>query len=421
MLDITKIFPEESFTGNLFCLLVFFVLLIISHGRHRHHRAEGLRGRSGSGARRNLRAKRLAGRRSPQQRPRLQAVKKNVYTRKGLAMWFLCAVFVVFAFWGGDYYHYAEIITEMSDSQFDYMVVLNQNHMETPYWILAHFCNYNYLVFRFIVWCGALALLWSLCRFLSIGSAPFMFFFVPMALLSFSGPRMCLAEVIALWGWYLLIRHWDRKGFSLVLFFVSLVLIFMSTFFHKSSFFFAAVLVLSVMIDLDIKKLRLLLASLPVMVLIVSTVIVPFLMGHDVSDEGLINYRSAQSYLDKGVISYGIPTWISLILTFIGNGLIGIFVYKSVKRGDYNHWPLVIRKTANVVFYTFILSVPFLFLSSTYSMFYRFIAFMLVPTVLLLASLRQEGYRNKGSGKIALLFTITSLYTLGLGLLGKII
>lgn len=376
--DITKVFPEDSCWGTFLCILLFVLLVVVTKSQR-------------------------------------DAIKSRCFLT-----WFFCAVFVEFAFWGGDYYHYAEIMVEMSGSRFDYMAALNQNHMETPYWVLAHFCRYNYLIFRFIVWCGNLMLLYALCHHIKIKSSHFLYYFVPIALLTFSGSRQCLSETVALWGWFIFVKRWQEKGFSLVALFIGGLFILFSTFLHKSSLFFVAILIIS-FINVDMRKIRILAISLPIMVAVIGAVIVPYLLGADISEDGMINYRSAQSYMDKAVVSYGISTWILLILTYLGYCFGAFFICRSVKRGEYEKWPLLIKKTANVALYTFAFSIPFVFLPSTFSMFYRFIVYMLLPIVLLLAMLRQKGFHYRMSYSLVVLYFVISLYSLGLNFLGKLL
>lgn len=381
-MDITQIFPENSPYSYLVSALLYCVILLITHSGRK--KSNGLE----------------------------------------LASWFLCALFVLFAFWGGDYYHYSDVMTMMRHSTFDFMENRNQVHMETPYWILAQFINYDYLKFRFIIWCGSIIILFSICRILSLNSYYFLYYFVSVALLSFSGSRVCLVEALALLGWFIFVNHWMKKGdflgLSFIYFIIAIALICFASIFHKSSYFFVAVLLVA-FFDIDKKRLKLLLILFPVFAMVVSSFVIPFIQGADTTEAGLVNFNSAQGYLNQGVVSYGIPTWISVILGFLLDGYIAIFLYNSVKNGEYSKWPVVIRKTANIVLYTFVFSVPFAFTAATYSMFYRFIAFMLVPTAFLLALLRQYGITNKYTNRIVILSLISIFYTLGLGLLSKLL
>lgn len=378
MLDIRELFPENYFGSVFFCLVLFLLLLFFTIYKKKDGRS-------------------------------------NVFF-----LWILCSIFVEFAFWGGDYYHYIEAVEKMRITNYDYLEVMNQVHMESPYWIIAEFCGYNYLYFRFIIWCGSIILLYIICHCFSIESNIFLYYFVPIALLSVSGSRVCICMTLALWGWFLFVYHWDKKkNFSIIYFIISASIIVISSFFHKSSYFFVALLFIS-LIDLDAKRSKILVLLLPFFSIIISTYMIPYLMGVDASEEGYINYRSAQGYMERGMGSYGLPTWISLILSYLLYCYMAFFILYSIKKGEYRKWPLIVRKLANLTFYIFIFSVPFVFTSATYTMFYRFMAFMLLPAVFLFTLLKQEGYNYKLCKYIYTVAVICMLYSLGLSLLSTI-
>lgn len=130
----------------------------------------------------------------------------------------------------GDYFHYEEIIEEMS-------VLNSAGHLEPVYLFFARTVDFNYFLFRLIVWGGSL-FFWVKCvRLVQLREDVVYSMFILFTLTIFSYARVSLAITIFLFGYILLITSSQRtrrnKIFIRVL---GLALIIVSTFFHKSVF-----------------------------------------------------------------------------------------------------------------------------------------------------------------------------------------
>ena len=118
-------------------------------------------------------------------------------------VYFVILLFCIIAFYGGDWFHYRDIVNRLSRKRlelYELEDVSTQNHLEIVYWYISYFVKYNYILFRIVVFGGALLILRKAMKVLCINQSTFLAFFVACSLMGFSCSRVCLAQSLFLLG-----------------------------------------------------------------------------------------------------------------------------------------------------------------------------------------------------------------------------
>lgn len=123
----------------------------------------------------------------------------------------------------GDFYHYQDIV-----KNYDFTPGA-RNHGEVVYKYIIAFVNKNYMLFRVIVWGGALVLFWKTLKRLEIDNYKVTFFMVATYILVFSYARSSLAMSLYFFGVSYIIK--PNTYFSYI---YGLTFILASFFFHHS-------------------------------------------------------------------------------------------------------------------------------------------------------------------------------------------
>ena len=76
---------------------------------------------------------------------------------------FLMFVFVLFAFWGSDWFHYLEVYPSL--------LYDDQSHIEAVYSWIAQNLSFGYISFRFIIWGSSLIVLFAIFLLVSMYTA----------------------------------------------------------------------------------------------------------------------------------------------------------------------------------------------------------------------------------------------------------
>lgn len=138
-------------------------------------------------------------------------------------------VYCLFDKASGDYYHYEEIIKEMSSQR------TITTHLEYVYVLIAQFIQFNYFLFRLIVW-GTASSLFSICiKQTALRSDLVYILFILCSIPIFSYARVSLGICLFLLG-YILIVKTDQHKALIIRIIIGALLILSSIFFHKSLF-----------------------------------------------------------------------------------------------------------------------------------------------------------------------------------------
>lgn len=229
----------------------------------------------------------------------------------------------------GDYIHYQEALKEWSISRY------KQTHMEKPYVWIAQCINYNYFMFRLIVWGSAIILLIQCINKLKIRKDLALGLFILFHLQMFSYGRVSLGLTCFFLGYITLIAS---KGKVNLL--IGLILILLSGFLHKSIFVLLVIFPFC-FINLSVKKIILSLLCLPFFVILFNTIAQTIIS----TDTHIIG----ANYLQKDV-GIGMGFKIYYFLIFISIFPLFIYLTKYFLLTHSNHYPTYWKKIYNITY-----------------------------------------------------------------------
>lgn len=207
----------------------------------------------------------------------LYVAKNNLYDNKKNVNLFVIigiVVFCLFAFWGSDYYRYKELFTNYYNTQ-------SLVHIEKAYEPIFRIAT-NYIVFRLIIWGGALLiLLWAFHR-LNLQMDIVLFVFLVLYLLRFSYARVSLGVAIMFLGYSFLINPF--KPGKLVSFVIGLLLLFFSLSFHKTMLL-AIIAIPLAFLKWNRSTLLFAMAFFPLLVFFVNTSLVEYILANNLIED----------------------------------------------------------------------------------------------------------------------------------------
>lgn len=297
----------------------------------------------------------------------------------------LMFVFVMFSFWGNDYFHYLEI--------YPYVLQGEEFNLEYVYvWIIQNI-SIGYTSFRIIVWGCALYLYLLTIRRLSINSNIALFFFGTICLIWFSYTRASLAMVMVYYGMSLLYKPNKNKYISFIW---GLGWILCSVFFHKSAIFAAGISLLVYFLSKANNKIA---------ILCICTCFIAIMLGIDTIVSSFLNMDSGEDNISSKIISSGQGYAQNEILK---RGIVSAFVSIfevtfyyllawccfSFCKGNYKD------KSKDIVSYMHMLIMIVLFSSifllnigiETTIIFERLLRFGFIPASIVMAYFWQHGY-----------------------------
>ena len=234
---------------------------------------------------------------------------------------FLMFIFVLFPFWGKDWFHYQEAYPELKSGY--------AGHMEEIYVWIAQNITYDYLSFRLIIWGGGLLLLLNLINKIPIKKDLVILVFCSVWIARYSYARVSLAMVILYWGSILLIS----RRCNLLQIMIAVMVMCSSLFFHKSVAFGLALVILS-LLSLVLRSkyfITLLLILFPLLIGPLKDFIGDFLLM-DIAEEGVWgDIASGRGYLQGEVTEYGIGASLARVLEFVPYYLIAILCVKYIR------------------------------------------------------------------------------------------
>lgn len=146
----------------------------------------------------------------------------------------LCFCFVLFSFWGLDWFYYRDLYPEL--------VLGNEGHMESVYVFIAQKVSCGYITFRAVIWGIGLLLVFSIINRMPISSSLALGIFGLVYLIWFSYARVSLAMALAYWG--LLMLYSPSKS-RLTAYLLGAMAIISAFYFHKSSLFAVGMVILA--------------------------------------------------------------------------------------------------------------------------------------------------------------------------------
>lgn len=330
--------------------------------------------------------------------------------KRNLAI-FVMFVFILFSFWGADWFHYYEGYVDMLKGE--------RGHMEPIYeWIAKHL-SFNYASFRFVVWGLSFFLVLDLFKRIPVNKDLALFFFGTIWILWFSYARVSAAISLALWGFSLLLRPLNKTPRT-VSYLLGLSAMAASLAFHKTALFIILVIALSY---LTIKiKTGWLVAFLTVAVIIFFNNIYSYLdlfftLEGDFSDSGVdqaIAY--GQFYLLSEGGQQGIGLRISFFLEELSFFLVGLQCLLFSIKKDTTQPPFEVQMFIRITLFIVLISVLLYFVGggvNTATLFRRFLRYAQISSAIVFAFF-WERKRYVNLNKITLAVGLAStVYAIG--------
>lgn len=321
----------------------------------------------------------------------------------------LAFLFCLFSFWGKDWFGYQAYYIDMQKGH-------EVSSIEDIYNWLGSICP-SYVIFRAVVWGSAFVILLKMIKRLQLNFDVSLFFLCSIFLIWFSYARASLAMSIMYFG-FVEILSANRK-FSKD-YIIGFCLILSSFFFHKSSLFGIAVILITVLLK-DSKKLAIIAPILffPVLLVLLFNNFGGYI-DLMLSDETNMAYDYAMvgnNYLTADVNLKGWGETVQQLLERAPYYLLAVCALK-VYLSDKNSVPSAIKGMMLVLFLLVLLASVFLFDLglNTNTIYVRFMRYAQIPALITLTYLHTHNLYpklTKISVIVALASTVYSLiYTL---------
>lgn len=284
----------------------------------------------------------------------------------------LILIFCLFAVHDTDYFHYMDSLR--------YMSIGYESHLEPVYNSIADFLNYNYLLFRFVVWGGALAILILTIRRLDMPVELVLAIFALMAITRFSYARASLAMAVAFYGYSFLIRPSKHRVLSYVW---GVIILSTAYFFHNSAVFLVPVILVS-LFRLNGFTIGILVLIYPILVYLMNNYALQYILA---GEEELELLNKAQLYITADATQSGIANVIRRVLMASPYYLLMISIIGDIMRKRSRDIEASEQKIMNVTFFIVYFASLFLFTSAfnTTIIYYRFLYYAMIPASMTLA------------------------------------
>lgn len=301
----------------------------------------------------------------------------------------LMFVFVLFSFWGKDWFGYL--------NEFEVLKYGGRTNIEEIYfWIAQNLCP-TYIIFRLIIWGISLCVLLHMFKRLSIPTHLAIFFFCSIYIIWFSYARVTAAMVLVYYGLTVLYKPYKSKLISILL---GLSAIGCAFFFHKSALFGIVVALLTILVNKFEKKTFIcLLLCYPILVYLSRSYLSDFLMA-DVSTEDEIlgqSISTGQRYLQKELSESGFGVTIQRFLERFPHFLLAYISLYFIRSKSYVDTPSDIKAFIRLQFFIVLLSSLFMFDfdANTKIVFSRFSRFAVIPSCIVLTYFFSIRYKFK--------------------------
>jgi len=319
-------------------------------------------------------------------------------------------VFVIFSYWGADWFHYYEGYVDMLKG--------DRGHMEPVYeWIAKHL-SFNYVSFRFVVWGISLILIIDLFKRLPVNYNLALFFWGTIWILWFSYARVGAAITLALWGLSLLLIPF-KKVPHIESYLIGLAAMTASLVFHKTAFFIILVIGISY---LTIRiKTGWLIGLLGIVVFLFVNHMNSY-MDYFFSLEGNFMESGAsqaiaygQFYLSTEEVKHGMGIRIALMIEQLSFFLVGLQCLLFLVKKCSPQPPMAVQMFIRITMFIVMISVLIYFVGgyNTTTLYRRFLRYAQIPSAIVF-SYFWELKRYVNLNKFTLLTgLLSSVYALG--------
>ena len=306
----------------------------------------------------------------------------------------------------GDFFRFMEVIH-------DYDFTLNAyNYGEAIYGYIAQITERNYFLFRIIVWGSAFVLFCISSKRFGINiylSTLYLFATYPV-IFSYARVTLCMSICFLAFSYICCpIRN------KIISFFIALLLFFISTFFHTSSYIMLAMSLMAI-IPLNKKSFIILLLCLPILIVLFQDIFL-YIAQQDMffSDEQLNErlIRNADSYnVIKGFDINTPGVFLQTILQYISFYIPIFYIIKvslfstSQELIDNGIFKLIKIMTGFLLLST----IFFFFKSGSFVMFYRVLFMTMIPIVFVVCYMRQQNIMSESEYRKCLFSGIIYYY-----------
>lgn len=301
---------------------------------------------------------------------------------------FLIFFCMIFAFYGGDFYHWADDINDMKGTASNLKYLKDDFlQIEWPYYYIGYYVNYDFILSRIVIWGTAFILFMLTAKRLDINFQTFVFCFAVFALLKASYGRVALAWAIGYYGYSFIVKPPQKAISKLGSIIVGIIIIAISTIFHKSALLLPLIMSLS-LITINKWTFIFIAIGFPVAVFIANSDLLPFLQLATQEESDLINVRTTQYYLEGGADKVvGLGMQVNNFIEYSTYYLVLFLISISIWKGGYKDWPYHIQRYANVAIWSIVIASIFLFTEGafTYVIYYRFLYFSVFPIAVLMS------------------------------------
>lgn len=321
----------------------------------------------------------------------------------------LIIIFCIFSFWGADWFHYIyeyNMLRDMGDFK---------TNLEDVYMYIARYSP-SYLVFRLIIWGGALLLLNSTYKRVGVGYDLTLFLFGSIWVIWFGYARVSLSMAIMFFGLAYLYESSNKNKVISVI--VGAAAIVASFYFHKSSIFGIFVIVIAVFSKrLSRNTLALVVVLFPILVYIMNTQMGGF-MSTDIDTESgseIAAYVSkGQNYMERESKIRGIGGPLIEISERFVYYFIAFLCYKFQKSVFMESTPKVILVFMRVLFFNVLLASVFMFdLGANTTLLYtRLMRYSFIPASIVLSYMHQVHFTPIWTNRIIKFAFLSSVYAI---------
>lgn len=296
----------------------------------------------------------------------------------------LILIFCLYAFWGGDYFHYRQAFEEFNS--FGYM---NQERIYE--WFYRKF-SFSYTFFRLAIWGLALLILLYAYYRVSPSFDLTLFVFVACSLPIFSYARVSLSMSIIILGISFLVYPGKLSRFFSLIF--GLVLLGISVAFHKSAPIGISMAIASlVMTNADRGRIFLIAFAVPLLVLVLQQAF-DFFAVMDLDSESYITEHYRNRFIDaetNGRRVFALGPLLNEIITRLPMYLVAVLYIIIVWNGEFQSLTVGERAISSYAFCITLLAVLFSFDFgySTRVLQYRTLYYALPANAVFLSAVRR--------------------------------
>ena len=313
-------------------------------------------------------------------------------------------VFVLFSFWGQDWFHYRNIYPQLLNGE--------KEHMETIYIHIAQYLSFNYTSFRLVIWGSAIYLFLKMIKSLHINNDIAFFVFGSIWLIWFSYARASLAMILAYFGMTVLMMPSKRKFISVV---SGLIVLFSSVFFHKSAAFALILILLTFLSNYLNRKVFIfcMCVSMVLAYIYLPSFIADF-MTLDASESDTNLILAGQGYMSNDDSAMGIAAMLLRFFEVLPYYILAFVSLKLISKNNKYNLPNDIVIFSRLLLFIVIASSFFMMnLSVNTSVIYmRFLRFAAIPSVVVLSYLLENKIFYKLSKAALMLGIFSTMSTL---------